>query len=75
MSPTTTINKNMSNIKHPIEKGTRVKYLSPKCPCQGKGYKLKEGKVAHTIEKNGTYIYQLANEPRRIPQLGIVQVL
>lgn len=63
------------NIKHPLKHGTRVKYLSPKCPCKGGGYKLKEGRIAHTVEKNNTYIYQMADEPRRIPQLGIVQVL
>lgn len=65
----------MNNIKHPLKRGTKVKYLSPKCSCQGKGYNLKEGKIAHSFEKNGTYIYQMLNEPRRIPQLGIVQIL
>lgn len=65
----------MNNITHPIEKGTKVKYLSPKCPCQGKGYKLKEGRIAHSFQKKGSYVYQMANEPRSIPQLGIVQVL
>lgn len=62
-------------ITHPVESGTKVKYLSPKCPCQGKGYDLKTGKIKHVVEKNSTYIYTISNSTRSIPQLGIVQVL
>lgn len=65
----------MSEIKHPLEKGTKVKYLAPKCPCKGKGYNVKSGSVVNIVEQNNMYVYSVAGEGRAIPQLGIIEII
>ena len=62
-------------VIHPVERGTKVKYLRPKCKCVGGGYQLKEGYVVRAVAKNGKYVYTINTTNRAIPQLGIVQVL
>lgn len=65
----------MSGIEHPIKLGTKVKYLTPKCPCLGKGYMMKVGKVIATIAKDEKFFYNITTTKHRIPELGIIEVL
>jgi hypothetical protein len=65
----------MAEIEHPIKLGTKVKYLTPKCPCLGKGYLLKQGKVVAAIAKDGKFFYNITTSKHRIPELGITEVL
>jgi len=65
----------MTDITHPIEKGTKVQYLSPKCGCQGGGYQLNTGVVTNTIVKRGKYIYNITTSRHRIPAKGVIKIL
>ena len=67
----------MDKIKHPLPKGTKVKYLSPRCPCSGSRWALAEGKitaVAKGIQPN-VWIYGILGEKQQIPDTGILEVL
>lgn len=62
-------------ITHPIQKGTKIKYLQPKCPCVGKGYQLKVGVVTAVINKNHKFFYNITTTKHRIPEAGVVKIL
>ena len=62
-------------ITHPIQKGTKVKYLQPKCPCAGKGFQLREGVVTAIITKANKTYYNLSTTKHRIPAEGVVKIL
>jgi len=61
-------------ITHPLKKGTKVKYLSPRCPCSGSRWKLVEGVILHAETKNpDNVVYTIRGEKHRIPAKGIVE--
>lgn len=61
-------------INHPLNKGTRVKYLLPKCKCSGGGYLMRKGTiVGYTKNKNNKYVYTI--DGRAIPELGITGII
>lgn len=61
-------------IKHPIKKGKKVQYLSPKCQCAGGGYRILDGVITGIVAKKGQYIYTITTSRHRIPDKGIVKV-
>ena len=62
-------------VTHPIDKGTKVKYLQPKCPCSGGGFQLREGVVMSTIVKAKKFYYNISTTRHRIPAAGVVKIL
>ena len=67
----------MADIQHPLKKGVRVKYLSPRCPCSGKRFVQARGKIIGVTTKQGgaTVIYTIQGEKNKIPAAGIMEVL
>ncbi len=64
------------SIQHPLTKGTKVKYLSPRCPCSGKRWELVEGVITGVNKRpSGNYFYSIRREKHRIPEKGIIEVL
>ena len=76
MAPTTTGEEMpKKEIQHPLPKGTKVKYLSPRCPCSGSRWKLVESVIVGSTKNGNTVVYTLRAEKRGIPTAGIVEVI
>lgn len=67
----------MADILHPLKKGVKVRYLSPRCPCSGKRFVMAQGKIIGVQTKQGgaTVIYTIQGEKNKIPSAGIVEVV
>lgn len=63
------------NIKHPLGIGTKVQYLSPRCPCSGKRYELMEGSIKQIFINGGNYRYRIRAESKVIPSEAIIKLL
>lgn len=65
----------MSNITHPLKVGTKVRYLSPRCPCSGKKYEITEGAITQVAKNGPNYRYLFHKEPRAIPSEAVIKIL
>lgn len=64
-----------NGIKHPLDIGTKVQYLSPRCPCSGKRYELMEGSVKQIFKNGSNYRYRIRAESKVIPSEAIIKLL
>jgi hypothetical protein len=62
-------------ITHPLKKGTKVTYLSPRCACSGSKWKLVESTVIGINKQNKNIMYSIRGEKHKIPIKGIIKVV
>lgn len=66
----------MAELTHPIAVGTKVQYLSPRCPCSGSRFAVVNGLIKKYQKlSDGRYTYTIKGERKVIPQEGILKIL
>lgn len=66
----------MSNIQHPLEKGTKVKYLEPRCKCMNPPWTVKTGTIHIITERSGgEYTYGITGTKHRIPSKAVFEII
>ncbi len=64
------------SITHPLSIGTKVQYLSPRCPCSGKRFAVVTGTIKSVGKtKDGKTYYVIIGDRKNIPQDGVIRVL